>query len=101
MVSYNVTFINEKEGLNRTIQVPDDKYILDAAEERGIKVPFSCRAGACSSCACRLERGDIDQSDQSFLDKEQLDSGYVLMCMSYPTSDCVIKTHQEESLFES
>ena len=100
MISYNVTFVNESEGLNKTIRVPDDKYILDAAEEMGIKVPFSCRAGACSSCACKLEKGDIDQSDQSFLDKEQLDAGFVLMCMSYPTSDCIIKTHQEVSLFE-
>jgi ferredoxin len=96
---YTIT-LRHPGGKEVEIQCAADQYILDAAQEAGIKsLPFSCNAGKCSTCCARVLAGKVDNEAKLFLDKDQVKRGFALLCVSYPESDSLILTHQEEALY--
>ena len=96
--SYQVRLMNESEGIDQTIEVPEDSYILETAEEADMELPYSCRQGVCSTCTAKLVEGTVDQSEGSYLDEAQMAEGYVLICIAHPLSNCVFETHKEEEV---
>lgn len=96
--SYQVRLFNENEGIDQAIEVQDDRYILETAEEEGMDLPYSCRQGVCSTCTTKLISGEVDQSEGSYLSEDQMAEGYVLICIAYPRADCVFETHKEEEV---
>lgn len=101
MAVYQVRLVNPAASLDRTISVPDDQYILDMAEEAGIRLPAGCRQGECSSCVAKLLEGEVDQSEQKFLRSDEQAAGYVVTCVTYARSHCTLLTHQETVLYQS
>lgn len=98
MAMYKIKLVGPKGEVNE-FEAPDDKSILEAAEEAGVELPSCCRAGSCSICAGKVISGSVDQSDGIYLDEEQMNAGYMLSCVSYPRSDCEIHTHKELDLY--
>jgi len=101
MAVYKVRLVNPEIALDRIIDVPDDQYIVDMAEEAGIRLPSGCKQGDCSACVAKLVSGEVDQSEQKFLRPLELDAGYTVTCVAYPLSDCTLLTHQEKVLYQS
>ncbi len=99
--TFSVTLINEVKGLNKTIQVAKDEYILDVAEAEDIEMPYSCRTGSCFNCLGKVLEGQVEQTAQAlnFLKSDEIKAGYILTCTACPNSDCTILTHQEEEFF--
>ncbi|WP_017653960.1 2Fe-2S iron-sulfur cluster-binding protein [Fortiea contorta] len=101
MTVHHIRLINPAIKLDRTIPIPEDQYILDIAEEVGIRLPSGCKQGECSACVAKLISGEVDQSEQKFLRPQEIQAGYVVTCVTYPLSDCTLETHQEQVLYKS
>lgn len=101
MAVYQVRLVNTAIALDRTLAVPDDQYILDMAEEAGLRLPSGCMQGECSACIARLVSGEVNQSEQKFLRSPEVEAGYTVTCVAYPLSDCTLITHQEQVLYQS
>ncbi|MEO0838646.1 MAG: 2Fe-2S iron-sulfur cluster-binding protein [Cyanobacteria bacterium J06643_5] len=101
MSIYRVRLINQDIGLDRIIEVPRNEYILDIAEDENIRLPSGCKQGNCSACVAKIISGEVDQSEQKFLQNNEIKAGYTITCVAYPLSDCILETHQEQVLYNS
>jgi ferredoxin len=98
--TYKVTIHNRQENKIETVEVPEDRYILATAENQDVEPPFSCRNGACTTCAVRVIQGDLYQPEAMGLSRELQQKGYALLCVSYPRSDLVVETQDEDEVYE-
>jgi ring-1,2-phenylacetyl-CoA epoxidase subunit PaaE len=84
------------DGRRRTFDVTAaDEFVLDAAGRAGIDLPFSCRAGVCSTCRAKLVRGTVTLDNNVALEDWELEAGYILCCQARPTSPELEITYDE------
>lgn len=98
--SYQIQIHNRQTKTHHQVCVPQDRYILHSAENQGVELPFSCRNGACTTCAVRVLSGQVHQPEAMGLSQELRDRGYALLCVSYPTTDLSVETQDEDEVYE-
>ncbi len=98
--TYTIKVRDRAKNTTYSLQVPEDRYILQSAEKQGTELPFSCRNGACTTCAVRVISGEIYQPEAIGLSPELRQLGYALLCVSYARSDLEVETQDEDEVYE-
>jgi ferredoxin len=98
--SFTVRVCDRRTGNEYTVEVPENRYILETAEEQAVQLPFSCRNGACTACAVRVISGDLYQPEAMGLSPHLQRKGYALLCVSYPRSNLYVETQDEDEVYE-
>jgi ring-1,2-phenylacetyl-CoA epoxidase subunit PaaE len=78
------------EGAQRTFEMTKGQSVLEAALENGQDAPFSCKAGVCSTCMCKVLEGEVEMITNHALEDYEVERGYVLSCQSYPLTDKLV-----------
>ena len=73
-----------------------EETVLDAAARAGIELPFSCRAGVCSTCRTKVIRGEVAMAQNYALEEWELEQGYVLACQSHVRSPTLELDYDEK-----
>ena len=84
------------DGATRSFEMPRrGETILDAALANNMDAPYSCKAGVCSTCRCKVLEGEAEMAINHALEDYEVRAGYVLSCQAYPLSDRVVVTYDE------
>ena len=71
------------DGRRRTFTMAmNGENVLDGAARAGLDLPFSCRAGVCSTCRTKVVKGEVSMDQNYALEEWELEQGYVLACQS-------------------
>lgn len=69
--------------------------LLEAALAANLDAPYSCKAGVCSTCRCKVLEGEVEMAVNHALEDYEVRTGYALSCQSYPLSDRLVVTYDE------
>lgn len=69
-----------------SLEMQGNKTILEAIINEGKNPPYSCEAGACSSCIAKVIKGNAEMELCYSLDDDEVEAGYILTCQAKPTT---------------
>ncbi len=90
--------VTEDAGVTVTIDGANHEFsllagtqatLLESAEYAGVDLPYSCKAGVCATCRCKLVEGEVEMINNYSLEKWETDAGYILSCQSVARSSTI------------
>ena len=92
--SSSVQVILESETFSFGLEA-SGKTILEAAEDAGADVPYSCKGGVCASCKAKVLKGSAKMDVNYTLTDKEVEDGYILTCQAHPNSEELIISFDE------
>jgi ring-1,2-phenylacetyl-CoA epoxidase subunit PaaE len=77
------------------IKKGEEKTLLEAAQDAGVELPYSCTAGVCATCRCKLKEGQVDLINNYCLEPWELEQDYILSCQAVPRSEKITLSYDE------
>jgi ferredoxin-NAD(P)+ reductase (naphthalene dioxygenase ferredoxin-specific) len=84
--------------LARTIPIEPGANLLDTLREHNIPISYSCTAGRCGTCRCKVVEGTVLESGQEAKITNPNEDRYVLACTSVLTESCVIEVPEPDEV---
>lgn len=91
----DVTIIVDGSHMHFTMQ-KDTESVLDAALKNGIDLRYSCKAGVCSTCRCKVVSGKVDMDANYALEDYEVNRGFALSCQSFPLTDKLVMDFDQD-----
>ena len=78
------------QPLQRVIEVEPGANLLEALRGAQVPMSYSCMAGRCGTCRCRVVDGDVLDSGRAEQNPLDAQDSYVLACQTFLTEPCTI-----------
>jgi ferredoxin len=77
-------------GKEINLKVSAGSTILEEALGNGIQLPYSCKAGVCSTCIGKCISGQVHMIHNDVLTEKEVQGGLILTCVGFPASEGVV-----------
>ena len=78
------------DGKEHEVALSPDEHVLDAALNAGLDLPFSCKAGVCSTCRCKVTEGEVTMDKNFTLEADEMAQGFALSCQARAATQTLV-----------
>lgn len=75
----------------KSAPLPLGKTVLEASEDVGVNIDYSCRVGTCGTCKTKLVSGSVTMEVEEGLDPGDKEQGWILACQAKATADIAVE----------